>query len=144
MSFKSSFFFFFLHLNFCRVRIHSKWSKLSFESTWKSLLSQVWTQVSKIFFLFFSEVPEARTPHHKMDFDGHPCQQRQFLRFCGLDQRWINSFKVRNYVKMPVFQYRGSPPYAHFWTWKKTCYMKFVLVGLYYRPLLAQKSPTCT
>ena len=26
--------------------------------------------------------------------------------------------------------YRGSPPYAHFGTWKKPCYMKFVLVGL--------------
>ena len=27
--------------------------------------------------------------------------------------------------------YRGSLPYAHFGTWKKPCYMKFVLVGLY-------------
>ena len=26
--------------------------------------------------------------------------------------------------------YRWSPPYAHFVTWKKPCYMKFVLVGL--------------
>ena len=26
--------------------------------------------------------------------------------------------------------YRGSPPYADFGTWKKPCYMKFVLVGL--------------
>jgi hypothetical protein len=32
--------------------------------------------------------------------------------------------------------YRGSPPYEHFGTWKKPCYMKFVLVGLYYGPLL--------
>ena len=27
--------------------------------------------------------------------------------------------------------YRGSPPYAHFGTWKNPCYMKFMLVGLY-------------
>ena len=27
--------------------------------------------------------------------------------------------------------YRGSSPYAHFGTWKKPCYMKLVLVGLY-------------
>ena len=26
--------------------------------------------------------------------------------------------------------YRGTPPYVHFGTWKKPCYMKFVLVGL--------------
>ena len=30
--------------------------------------------------------------------------------------------------------YRG--PYAHFETWKKPCYMKFVLVGLYCGPLV--------
>ena len=33
-------------------------------------------------------------------------------------------------------QYRGSPPYAYFGTWKKPCYMKLVLVGLYCGPLL--------
>ena len=27
-------------------------------------------------------------------------------------------------------EYRGSPPYAHFGSWKKPCYMKFVLAGL--------------
>ena len=32
--------------------------------------------------------------------------------------------------------YRGSPLYAHFETWKKTCYMKLVLVGLYCGPIL--------
>ena len=33
-------------------------------------------------------------------------------------------------------EYRGSPPYAFFGTWKKPCYMKLVLVGLYCGPLL--------
>ena len=32
--------------------------------------------------------------------------------------------------------YRGSPPFAHFGTWKKPCYMKFLSVGLYCGPLL--------
>ena len=27
-------------------------------------------------------------------------------------------------------EYRGSPPYAHFGTWKKPCHMKFMLVVL--------------
>ena len=40
-----------------------------------------------------------------------------------------------------ILAYRGSPPYAHFGTWKKTCYMKFVLVGLYYGPLLTLIPP---
>ena len=31
--------------------------------------------------------------------------------------------------KLDIKTYRGSPPYAHFGTWKKTCYMKFVLVN---------------
>ena len=33
-----------------------------------------------------------------------------------------------------------SPPYAHFGTWKKPYYMKFVLVGLYCGPLLTLNS----
>ena len=37
--------------------------------------------------------------------------------------------------------YRGSPPYAFFGTWKKTCYMKLVLVGLYCGPLLTLIPP---
>ena len=37
--------------------------------------------------------------------------------------------------------YRGSPPYAHFGTWKKPCYMKLVLVGLYCGPLLTLIPP---
>ena len=37
---------------------------------------------------------------------------------------------------VPLQYYRGSLPYAHFGTWKKLCYMKFVLVGLYCSPLL--------
>ena len=37
--------------------------------------------------------------------------------------------------------YRGSPPYASFGTWKKPCYMKFVLVGLYSGPLLTLIPP---
>ena len=38
-------------------------------------------------------------------------------------------------------EYRGSPPYAFFGTWKKPCYMKFVLVGLYCGPLLTLIPP---
>ena len=38
-------------------------------------------------------------------------------------------------------QYRGSPPYAYFGTWKKPCYMKLVLVGLYCGPLLTLIPP---
>ena len=42
-------------------------------------------------------------------------------------------------------RYRGSPPYAFFGTWKKPCYMKLVLVGLYCGPLLTLILPlTCT
>ena len=37
--------------------------------------------------------------------------------------------------------YRGSPPYAFFGTWKKSCYMKLVLVGLYCGPLLTLIPP---
>ena len=40
-----------------------------------------------------------------------------------------------------IIEYRGSPPYAHLRTWKKPCYMKVVLVGLYCGPLL---TPTYT
>ena len=36
--------------------------------------------------------------------------------------------------------YRVSPTYAHFGTWKKPCYMKLVLVGLYFGPLLMPKT----
>ena len=39
------------------------------------------------------------------------------------------------------FLYRGSPPYAFFGTWKKPCYMKLVLVGLYCGPLLTLIPP---
>ena len=39
----------------------------------------------------------------------------------------------------PIHLYRGSPPYAHFGTWKKPCYMKFVLVGLYSHCAKVQK-----
>ena len=42
---------------------------------------------------------------------------------------------------MNYFDYRGSPPYARFGTWKKPCYMKLVLVGLYCGPLLTLISP---
>ena len=40
-----------------------------------------------------------------------------------------------------IAMYRGFPPYAHFGTWKKLCYMKFVLVGLYCGPLLTLIPP---
>ena len=39
-------------------------------------------------------------------------------------------------AKVAISHYRESPPYTHFGTWKKLCYMKFVLVGLAYSPLL--------
>ena len=42
---------------------------------------------------------------------------------------------------MNYFDYRGFPPYAFFGTWKKPCYMKFVLVGLYCGPLLTLIPP---
>ena len=43
------------------------------------------------------------------------------------------------------YNYRGSPPYTHLGTWKKSCYMKFLLVGLYCGPLLTLIPPlTCT
>ena len=38
-------------------------------------------------------------------------------------------------------QLRGFPPYPHFGTWKKSCYMKFLLVGLYCGPLLTLIPP---
>ena len=38
-------------------------------------------------------------------------------------------------------KYRGSLPYTHFGTWKKPCYMKLVLVGLYCGPLLTLIPP---
>ena len=44
-------------------------------------------------------------------------------------------------LKIVVFKYRGSLPYAHFGTWKKPCYMKFMLVGLYCGPLLTLIPP---
>ena len=34
-------------------------------------------------------------------------------------------------VEKNTAKYRGSLPDTHFGTWKKTCYMKLVLVGLY-------------
>merc|ERR1712051_1103142 len=40
-----------------------------------------------------------------------------------------------------IFFYKGSPPYAFFGTWKKPCYMKLVLVGLYCGPLLTLIPP---
>ena len=46
----------------------------------------------------------------------------------------------KNHVSGGVI-YRGSPPYAHFGTWKKLCYMKSVLVGLHCGPLLALIPP---
>ena len=80
------------------------------------------------------------------------------------DQLFVSSLKGPNYIwplsrvkyclvslksKGTVFtsipetngEYRGSPPYAFFGTWKKSCYMKLVLVGLYYGPLLTLIPP---
>jgi hypothetical protein len=53
---------------------------------------------------------------------------------------FIHSYFFGDKFKYPlsktVCMYRGSSPYAHFVTWKKSCYMKFVLVGLCCGPLL--------
>ena len=46
----------------------------------------------------------------------------------------IETFKI-------AIDYRGSPQYAFFGTWKKPCYMKLVLVGLYCGPLLTLIPP---
>ena len=48
-----------------------------------------------------------------------------------------------DFFSRDIALYRVSPPYTHFGTWKKLCYMKFLLVGLYCGPLLMLKSPTC-
>ena len=41
-------------------------------------------------------------------------------------------------MEIPLVEFLAfrTPPYTHFGTWKKLCYMKFVLVGLYCGPLL--------
>ena len=52
----------------------------------------------------------------------------------GFEDEQSNSLKG-------IDNYRGSPPYADFGTWKKPCYMKFVLVGLYCGPLLTLIPP---
>ena len=44
-------------------------------------------------------------------------------------------------MMLSINKYRGSPPFAHFGTWKKLCYMKFVLVGVYCGPLLTLIPP---
>ena len=52
---------------------------------------------------------------------------------------WVSGLLISSNKCMMVqvlFSYRGSPPYAFFGTWKKPCYMKLVLVGLYCGPLL--------
>jgi hypothetical protein len=41
-------------------------------------------------------------------------------------------------------EYRGSPPYADFGTWKKTVLHEIGVSGTVVGPLLTQKSPTCT
>ena len=56
----------------------------------------------------------------------------------------IHLFKLKKKLFQEQYnflQYRGSPPYTHFGTWKKPCYMKFVLVGLYCGPLLTLIPP---
>ena len=53
--------------------------------------------------------------------------------------------KVSKFWKADIFwknaEYRGSPSYAFFGTWKKLYYMKLVLVGLYCGPLLTLIPP---
>ena len=60
----------------------------------------------------------------------------------SVSSKSLNQFSSQSDNKLPHFcdsfleivansnTYRGSPPYAHFGTWKKPCYMKLVLVGL--------------
>ena len=56
-----------------------------------------------------------------------------FSNNCFINNKSVKLHRATNY--------RGSPPYAFFGTWKKTCYMKFVLVGLYCGPLLTLIPP---
>ena len=64
---------------------------------------------------------------------------------CDITQRKLMeaSFKTTYCLTVitNLLQYRGSPPYAFFGTWKKPCYMKLVLVGLFCGPLLTLIPP---
>ena len=58
-------------------------------------------------------------------------QTQTFLSFFDKNTK---DYKIQEASNFPTGSidgmYRGSPPYAHFGTWKKPCYMKFVLVGM--------------
>ena len=58
-------------------------------------------------------------------------------RACSIFDEWFRKMKnqlltrrSKWYILYQSKQYRGSPPYAHFGTWKKLSYMKFMLLGL--------------
>ena len=59
---------------------------------------------------------------------------------CLLDEEIPKLWKKLN-SHDGFLRYRGSPPYGHFGTWKKTFYMKFVL-GLYWWIHLTLFPPT--
>ena len=61
---------------------------------------------------------------------------RGCMKFCRTLQRFWFLLLNSSHRKCIPWMYRGSPPYAFFGTWKKPCYMKLVLVGLYCGPLL--------
>ena len=63
-------------------------------------------------------------------------------------QKMLSEAKIENVPFVSIKQtvgdeYRGSLPYAHFGTWKKPCYMKFVLVDCTVSPTNTN-SPTYT
>ena len=66
-------------------------------------------------------------------------ERRHGLRIDTLKTNCL-SLKTIQYI-FKKKEYRGSPPYAHFGTWKKPCYKKLVLVGLYCGPLLTLIPP---
>lgn len=49
--------------------------------------------------------------------------------------------KIKSWISHILFYFTILRTDAHFETWKKPCYMTFVLVGLYYSPLLPRKFP---
>jgi hypothetical protein len=52
---------------------------------------------------------------------------------------WVEVNFQGSGICVHIRAYRDSPPYVHFGTWKKLCYMKSVFMGL-----LSQQFPTCT
>ena len=71
-----------------------------------------------------------------------PTSGQILINGMNLEKNKISLLHKMNLNSLLLFKsYRGSPPYADFGTWKKPCYMKFVLVGLYCGPLLTLIPP---